>query len=126
MVHSVLDRSAAATALGRARAEIEQQRERLKCDGLERCHATEAIDGSTRVVRRSDVRLNLHRQGEKLVVELGSGGSFHAPAAAEPALRYVMENRTFTVSLMPGVLSENSKTVLVRRLVKEGVLELAS
>ena len=71
------------------------------------------------------VRLSLTRQGEKVVMEIGSGNSFQAPAAAEPALRYIIENRSFTLSFMPGMLSEGSKRVLVKRLLKEGVLELA-
>ena len=120
-----VDRTSAATAIGLARTEIERLRERLQSRGFERCHAVEAIDRHTRVVRRGDVRLSLTRQGEKVVMEIGSGNSFQAPAAAEPALRYIVENRSFTLSFMPGMLSEGSKRVLVKRLLKEGVLELA-
>ncbi|PYR67021.1 MAG: hypothetical protein DMF88_14330 [Acidobacteria bacterium] len=125
VMQSVVDRTSAATAIGLARTEIERLRERLQSRGFERCHAVEAIDRHTRVVRRGDVRLSLTRQGEKVVMEIGSGNSFQAPAAAEPALRYIIENRSFTLSFMPGMLSEGSKRVLVKRLLKEGVLELA-
>ncbi|MFN2588095.1 MAG: JmjC domain-containing protein [Actinomycetota bacterium] len=49
------------------------------------------------------------------------GASVAAPAHLAPALRYVAAHARFTVADVPG-LSDSSKVVLVRRLVKEGLL----
>ena len=44
------------------------------------------------------------------------------PPAIEAMLRHIQANESFRVSDLPGPLSDKSKVVLVRRLVKEGLL----
>jgi hypothetical protein len=51
------------------------------------------------------------------------GGSVNAPAWVEPALRFLCEkNGPFVVAELPDLLDGESKLVLVRRLVREGLL----
>jgi ribosomal protein L16 Arg81 hydroxylase len=44
------------------------------------------------------------------------------PAFAEPALRYITQHAEFRVGSLPNGLTEDSKLVLVRRLIREGFL----
>lgn len=44
------------------------------------------------------------------------------PAAIGPSLEFVRDNRRFRIADLPGALSADSKVVLVRRLVREGLL----
>lgn len=58
------------------------------------------------------VRLRFHRNEITL------------PAYAAPALRYALETPRFAVSELPEGLDDDGKVVLVRRLVREGLLQL--
>jgi ribosomal protein L16 Arg81 hydroxylase len=53
------------------------------------------------------------------------GGNWvDAPARLEPQLSFVAANETFTPADLPGPLDEEAKLVLVRRLVREGLLAI--
>jgi hypothetical protein len=52
-----------------------------------------------------------------------SGGKILGPEKIGPSLRYIAEHRRFTVRDLPGALSEQEKMVLVRRLIRGGLLE---
>ena len=51
-----------------------------------------------------------------------SGVPVEAPASIEPALRFVARTERFAVRDLPDCLTEKGKGVLVRRLVREGLL----
>lgn len=80
--------------------------------------------GPDTVVRR--------RAGLAPVVETGAGGDTVAirfaaanvslPAALGPALEHVRDQERFRVRDLPGELDEDSKVVIVRRLIREGLL----
>jgi hypothetical protein len=46
------------------------------------------------------------------------------PAVIEPALRFMTEADAFPVRALPDALTEQSKVVLVRRLMREGLLTI--
>ena len=125
-IGKLLDQVAVAAGLRSIRAEIERSREGTPSDRFERDHAIEEITQRSRVERRSTVQLRLQQDGDKVVLDIGGRAPIQLPSAAEPALRYILENEAFSVSSLPDVLSENSKKVLVRRLLRERVLELVS
>jgi hypothetical protein len=54
-----------------------------------------------------------------------AGSPLEAPRAAEPALRFIASGERFTPRDLPGGLTETGKLVLVRRLVREGLLAVA-
>jgi hypothetical protein len=62
--------------------------------------------------------------GEHLRVLLGDR-ELRVPARLAAALAYVEENPRLTPSGLAGLLDPQSRVVLVRRLVKEGLLEVA-
>lgn len=53
-----------------------------------------------------------------------SGGKILGPEKIAPALRYVAQHRSFSVSSITGDLTEREKLVLARRLVRDGLLEV--
>lgn len=67
----------------------------------------------------------LSRSGEE--VSLGfNGGALVAPAFCEPALRYMLEQPRFRLRDLPDTLTVEAKATLCRRLVREGLLRVAS
>jgi bifunctional lysine-specific demethylase and histidyl-hydroxylase NO66 len=51
-----------------------------------------------------------------------SGGKIVGPAKIAPALRYIAANRRFSASSLPGGLNDRERLVLLRRLVRDGLL----
>jgi bifunctional lysine-specific demethylase and histidyl-hydroxylase NO66 len=79
--------------------------------------------GDHSVVRRREGAVcRLRQRGERLEVLLGDR-ELSMPARLEPAMRRVLAADRFAVAELAGVLDEPSRLVLVRRLVREGLLE---
>lgn len=55
-----------------------------------------------------------------------SGGKIVGPAKIAPALRHITAHRTFAASSLPGELNEREKLVLLRRLVRDGLLAVGA
>lgn len=86
--------------------------------GLDQLH-----DRSVVRVRPGSV-VRLRTQGEMLVLQLGDR-QLHMPLRLEPVMRRIAEQRRFALADLAGDLDEQSRLVLVRRLVREGLLEVA-
>jgi len=54
-----------------------------------------------------------------------SGNQLLGPAKIVDALRHIADAETITPASLPGSLNENEKLILVRRLVRTGLLTLA-
>ncbi len=74
------------------------------------------------VVRRPPYLIFRLRAAEDGVTLLFHGKRLTFPAFVEPALRYIADTPELTVSSLPDELTDESKLVLVRRLVREGFL----
>lgn len=79
-------------------------------------------DGS-RVRRRPEATCHLAVDGDELVAVLGDR-ELRMPAVLEPAVRRVAAGDVFGVGDLDDLLDEASRAVLVRRLVREGLLEV--
>jgi bifunctional lysine-specific demethylase and histidyl-hydroxylase NO66 len=79
------------------------------------------ITDDTKVARRPGARARLRRDGARAVLILGDR-SLRLPTAAEPAVRFIAERDRFTVGELAGHLDADGRLVLVRRLVREGLL----
>ena len=89
-------------------------------------HQVLALDdlGDGTVVRRREGSVcHLVAHSERLVVHLGDR-RLEMPADLEPAVRRVATAGRFRVSDLADMLDEPSRAVLVRRLVREGLLEI--
>lgn len=81
-------------------------------------------DGWT-VRRREDSICELRVDGTRLTVMLGDR-KLRMPAWCEPAMRMFGEHRSLRVGDLEPHLDDESRLVLVRRLVREGLLEVVS
>ena len=54
------------------------------------------------------------------------GETITAPLKAADALRYIADHQRFRVGEIDAVLTDESKITLVRRLVREGLLQIAA
>ncbi len=84
----------------------------------------EEICDATDVVRRPGATLHLSSIHGRLTAQLGDR-RLRMPASLGPAMTFVAEHRDFAVSDLAGLLDDGSRTVLVRRLVREGLLMVA-
>jgi bifunctional lysine-specific demethylase and histidyl-hydroxylase NO66 len=89
---------------------------------LQQLLALDRLDDATVVRRRRGVVCRLQVAGDRLTVLLGDR-ELTMPAALEPALRQVLAAGSFAVADLARHLDGPSRLVLVRRLVREGLLE---
>jgi hypothetical protein len=75
----------------------------------------------SRVVARPHLVYLLREEGEKLVILFGPT-QIALPSFAREAVAFALSGRAFRVADLPGQLDDPGKTVLVRRLVREGLL----
>jgi hypothetical protein len=86
--------------------------------------AIEAIDARTALRRRPGSVCELRPLGERLEVLLGDR-RLRMPSWVEPAMRVVREREELTATdLSPAMPDDASRLVLVRRLVREGLLQV--
>ena len=87
--------------------------------------ARAGIDDTTRLRRRRGHPCVLLPGGDRVVVLLGDR-SMDVPAWVAPALEEIRTLRSFAVGDLAEHLDPQSRTVLCRRLVREGLLEVVS
>ena len=80
-----------------------------------------ALDEASVVRRRTGAVCRLHRDGDRLVALLGDR-SLRMPAWVQPAVEHLVSGEP--VTLADVALDAQSRSVLVRRLVREGLLEV--
>jgi bifunctional lysine-specific demethylase and histidyl-hydroxylase NO66 len=86
--------------------------------------ALDAIDDATPVRRRPGSVCELRTKGDRLVVLLGDR-RLEMPGWLEPAMRRIADRGPFQVGdLRKEIEDEQSRVVLIRRLVREGLLGL--
>jgi lysine-specific demethylase/histidyl-hydroxylase NO66 len=89
---------------------------------LQHLLALEEIGDHTVVRRRPGAVCRLRRRGDRLEVLLGDR-TLRMPARLAPAMRAVLASDRLAVGDLAGHLDPPSRLVLVRRLVREGLLE---
>jgi ribosomal protein L16 Arg81 hydroxylase len=84
--------------------------------------ALDELDDTTEVRRRPGATCRLRVAGDRLELVLGDR-TLRMPAALEPAVRRLLEADRCTPADLAGELDPASRLVLVRRLVREGLLQ---
>jgi lysine-specific demethylase/histidyl-hydroxylase NO66 len=84
--------------------------------------ALDQLDDATEVRRRPGATCRLRVAGDRLELLLGDR-TLAMPAGLEPAMRHILGSGGFTAADLAGHLDGPSRLVLVRRLVREGLLE---
>lgn len=94
-------------------------------DGLfARTRQTEGLTLNSLVARRAGMKCLVTMQEGVASIRF-PGNAVSGPFLIDPALRYVMESKRFRVKDLPDSLDAESKLVLIRRLIKEGLLTTA-
>lgn len=114
---------AAVVATGRTRAML-ARRSTLHGHLLD-LEALDSVDLDTKLQRRPETVWRI-ADNESDVGLVFHGKELHFPKLAEPALREITEAGVFSAREISGRLDEPGRLVLVRRLLKEGFLTLAS
>ena len=78
---------------------------------------------SSAVRMREDVAVEADENGEHCSVRCGSK-ELEMPGAVLPALRFLQQHRPCSIGALPDVMDEDSKLVLVRRLMAEGIVDV--
>jgi lysine-specific demethylase/histidyl-hydroxylase NO66 len=120
------DQLAAADAEGLSRAWVDRflrTRPAMLRGGLVDRTRLAALDDETPVRRRPGAVCELRSGGERLRLLLGDR-ELRLPAWVEPAVRQVLDRERLAVGELAPLLDAESRQVLVRRLVREGLLEV--
>jgi hypothetical protein len=88
---------------------------------LQELHGPAPITGNCKVEPRPHLIYRLREEGENIALLFGSS-TITLPAFAAEPLAFALKGPPFVVRDMPGQLDDPSKVVLVRRLIKEGLL----
>jgi ribosomal protein L16 Arg81 hydroxylase len=83
--------------------------------------ASENLTLDSQVACRPDLAYALQENGSVISIEYW-GNSIRLPKGAGVSLRYALTVPCFQVRDLPGELDDDSKLVLVRRLIREGIL----
>jgi bifunctional lysine-specific demethylase and histidyl-hydroxylase NO66 len=92
---------------------------------LQQLLALEGIGEDTVVRRRPGAVCRLRQRGDRLEVLLGDR-VLHMPARLTPVMGVILDSDRLAVGDLAGHLDPSSRLVLVRRLVREGLLESVS
>ncbi len=92
---------------------------------LQELDSAPQVAADSRLVARPHLVHLLHEEGDKLVILFGST-QITLPSFTREAVQLALSGEPFSVSDLPGGLDEAGKIVLVRRFIKEGMLERAS
>lgn len=91
---------------------------------LEELTALDRLKVETTLERRDGIACTVCLDDGKARIDFGSN-HVSGPTGLAPALEFVGEHRRFRIAELPGGLSDSSKLVLARRLVREGLLRRA-
>ncbi len=111
-------------ALGRLRQRLIRRMRPLPAAHLSVLDRLEQLRSESRVAKRVGSMCHVVTTGRTVEIEF-PGNRLSGPSAIEPALRFIAAAREpFTVSALPGSLSDQGKLVLVKRAVREGLLTI--
>ena len=80
-----------------------------------------SIGVDTIVQKRKGALCSIFREQNSVIIQF-PGNKVRGPKHIEPALHFIASSEEFPIRSLPDSLSDNSKLVLVRRLVREGLL----
>jgi hypothetical protein len=124
LLEALADRLAPEAVARRRRRSFVERRRPIRGDAFDQLRALEELDADTPLVRRETViaELEVAENSAQLSFE---GHVLHFPVRIAPEIEFLLEAKgSFTAGDLPGRLDEESRLVLVRRLVREGLLRV--
>jgi hypothetical protein len=108
----------------RQRSAFVEGRRPIRGDAFDQVRAVEDLDAETELERRETVIADLELDDSEARLSF-EGRTLSLPARVAPELEYVLRvDGPFTAADLPGRLDEEGRLVLVRRLVREGLLRI--
>lgn len=118
----VHDRKVLLEAMGRCRASGNPTLRISPDPHFSAIEQARSLSGATEVARRLGWRTRVIQDNIRVRIQFGVR-SLSAPLSVAPAFEFISEHEQFRVDDLPEGLSEQSKVVLVRRLIHEGLLK---
>ncbi|MGH2709635.1 MAG: cupin domain-containing protein [Actinomycetota bacterium] len=123
-LHAWLDEMVGADAVAKFAERFWRQRRPVSAGRIEQLEHLGEIDGGTRVRRLPEGVFRVIGEDQQVTLVIGLR-ELRLPEFCEPALRFIANaDAPFTAGDLPGLAHEASAVVLVKRLVREGALEL--
>lgn len=126
--HALVDKFAAETKLDpildRLVEDFVKSRRPDFAGGLKELHVAPEITAGSRALAKPHIVYLLREEGEQLSIFFGST-QITLPSFTAEAVRHALRGAPFTVRELSGQLDEAGKIVLVKRLIKEGLLTRA-
>lgn len=110
----------------RAAEKLAPTRRPIRDGQLSQLRALGELDSETELERRPTVLADLSERNGSLVIAF-EGKELSFPARAADEIRGLLElDEPFTAADLPGSLDEDGRLVLIRRLVREGLLRISA
>ena len=124
LLRTLAERLAPDAVARRRRRSFVEGRRPIRVDAFDQLRALEELDVDTPLVRRETVISNFEVSGDSARLSF-EGHVLHLPARVAPEIEFVLDAEgTFTPADLPGRLDDEGRLVLVRRLVREGLLRI--
>ncbi|HEU5074921.1 MAG TPA: cupin domain-containing protein, partial [Polyangiaceae bacterium] len=124
LVRSLAESDQGRAAVGRLRRRLIRRMRPLPDAHLRVLDQVEHLRVETLVAKRPGQICHVVTSGDSVEVEC-PGNRLSGPLPIEPALRFIAaSSEPFRVAALPGPLSDQSKVVLVKRAIKEGLLTM--
>lgn len=123
LLKSVPGRDAAARAMARLRDRQHRAYPDSPDPQFKAIEQARSLSGGTEVMQRLGLRTRVVRDEARVRIEFGTR-SVSAPLSVAPALDFISTHPRFRVQDLPESLSGESKIVLARRLIHEGLLTI--
>jgi Cupin superfamily protein len=122
LLHYCLDHFATARSVGRHARRLVDNLLPLELGNLNGPSAQGELDGARNIAKRPGMVCYLYDDNDKIVIGF-PGGKVSGPALIRPVMEFIAATgEPFRLADLPGDVSLRSKEVLVRRLVREGLL----
>ena len=121
MLRLVLDEADLGEAVGGLADRLLNRMRSLPSNHFEQLNNLEQIQLDTVMYKRNGSYCRLVRDEDSASIQF-PGNAMKGPASIGPALAYIASSIEFTVTSVPG-LTDTGKLILVRRLVKDGLLQ---
>ena len=124
LFEALADRLTPEAVARRQRRSFVEGRRTIRADAFGQLRALEVLDSDTELERRETVIADLDVDGPEARLSF-EGRKLSLPARVAAELEYLLRaDGPFTAADLPGRLDEESRLVLVRRLVREGLLRI--
>lgn len=104
--------------------DVVNTRQPLLPDQIEQIRALPTLTEETALTTRPAMLYRLRDEGEEVVLQV-YGSQIRFPAHVREALAWALEQPRFTAASLPGTLDAPGRLILVRRLIREGVVMLS-